>query len=93
MRVGVCGNRRTNVETRGMVLEVGVEEVGVDGVDDIAGDEEGVCVRAGDKGADRLFGEGVDDAFDDGGEEVAAGALAEERTDFFIVEKGDELDL
>lgn len=86
-----------------MVREVGGEEVGVDCVGHVGGDEEGVCVGLG--GEVRAWacggfggcgggggGETLDDALDGGGEEVAAGALAEEGTDFFVVEYPDEFD-
>lgn len=63
--VGVGGNGRADVQARGVVLEVGVEEVGVDGVDDVRGDEEGVGVGAAEQGGDGLGGEGVDDAGED----------------------------
>jgi hypothetical protein len=93
MGVRVCGDGGANVEAGRVVLEVGVEEIWVDGVDDVGGDKERVCVGAGDEGADGGGGEGVDDALNNGGEEVAVGTLAEERTDLFVVEEGDELDL
>ena len=91
--VGVGRHGGADVEARGVVFEVGVEEVGVDGVDDVAGDEEGVGVGAGEGGLNLGFGKGLDDALHDDGKEVASGALAEERADFFVVEEGDGADL
>lgn len=83
----------TYVETRGMVLEVSIEEVGIYGVDDIAADKEGVSVGAGYEATDALVGELVYDALNDCGKKVAASALSEERTDFLVIEKSDNFDL
>lgn len=71
-----------------MVGEVGGEEVRVDGVDDVGGDEEGVGVGLGEEGGGgfEAVGEGVGDALEDGGEEVTFCALAELGADFFVVE-------
>ena len=91
--VGVGRHGGSDVEAWGVVFEVGVEEVGVDGVDDVAGDEEGVGVGAGEGGLNLGFGKGLDDALHDDGEEVASGALAEERADFLVIEEGDGADL
>lgn len=77
-----------------MVLEVRVEEVGVHGVNDVAGDEEGVCVCSAEGGVRfAVGGEFFSYALHDAGEEVAVGALAEERTYFFVVEDGHHADL
>ena len=85
--VGVGRDDDANVEAWRVVFEVGVEEVGVDGVDDVRGDEEGVGVGlADDAGAGDVVVERGDGALDDRGQEVASGALAEERADFFVVE-------
>lgn len=63
-------------------------------MDDVAGDEEGVCVgsaesRAGFAARGEFFGY----ALHDDGEEIAAGALAEEGADFFVVEQSNQADL
>lgn len=77
-----------------MIFEVGVEEVWVYGVDDVAGDKERVCVGAGE-GAGGLAagGEVFGDALHYTGEEVSARALAEEGAYFFVIEEGDHADL
>jgi len=93
MAVRITCDAQPDVQPRGMVLEIRAKEVGIHGMRDVGGDEEGVGVGAGDEGGDALVGEGVDDAFDDCGEEVGAGALAEEGADFFVVEETDDFDL
>jgi hypothetical protein len=82
-----------DVETWRVVFEVGVEEVGIDGVDDVAADEERVGIGARHNAAGILVGELVYDALDDCGKEVASGSLAEERADFLVVEQSYHLDL
>lgn len=83
----------TDVETRGVVFQVGGNVVGIDGVTDVGGDEEAVGVALGDEaGAVRTGGKGFGDAPNGAGEEVATGTLAEERTDFFVVKKADDLE-
>jgi hypothetical protein len=94
MRIRVRRDCRTDVEARRVVFEVRVEEVGVHGVNYIARDEEGVCIRSAQSAArlsvDRKL---FDDALHDAGEEVAVGTLSEQRADFFVIEKGDHADL
>jgi hypothetical protein len=76
------------------VLEVRAEEVGVDGVDDVAGDKEGIRVRPAERALDfASVSEFLDDALHDAGEEVAMGALTKQGADFFVVEEGDHPDL
>ena len=79
-----------------MVLEVGVQEVGIDGVDDVGRQEEAVGVRA------RLevrpvvravelrqrFGRALEHVR----QEVAACALSQERSNLFVVEHRRHLD-
>ena len=91
MSVAVGADGGSDIEARGVVFQVCVEEIGVDGVDDVAGDEEGVGICAAEGAL--LAVELLDDALHDAGQEVAACALAEERADFFVVEEGDHADL
>lgn len=93
MGVGVRRNGRADIEPWRMVFEVGVEEVGVHGVDDIARDQEGVCIRAGKCVLDLGFREFLHDALNDAREEVATRTLAQQGADLFIVEEGDDTDL
>lgn len=91
MAVGVRLDGDTDVEMRRMVGEVLIQVVGVGGVGDVGGDQKAVGVRLSkDVGAVGFFvgggGEGFDDAFDGAGEEVASGALPQQRPDFFVVE-------
>jgi hypothetical protein len=76
-----------------MIFEICVHEVGVHGVRDICADEEAVRVHLGHHVcATALFGEGLADLFEGGGEEVGVSSLAEERAYFFVIEAADELD-
>ena len=71
--VGIGLNGHAGVEARRMVLEVGVEEVGVDGVGDVGADEEAVGVHLGGlvgAAAVTVGGEGFAYAFERAGEEV-----------------------
>jgi len=92
MAIRVAAHRRSHVEPGHVVLHVDIKKVGVHGVAHISRNQEGVCVGLVDEVCARGSLEGVDDALDDGGEEVAVCALAEERADFFVVEEADEFD-
>jgi hypothetical protein len=91
--VRVGGDGDTNIESRSVVLEVDIEEVGVDGVDDVGGDQETV----GDGLGEQIRAVGVlrskcfCDALDHTGHVVGAGTLAEERTDFLVIKHADHL--
>lgn len=92
VRISLDGN--TDVEARGVVLEVGGHVIRVYRVRDVGGNEEAVGVGLGEGvGVVLEGGEGGREAFDDAGdgagEEVAVGALAQEGADFFVVEEGD----
>lgn len=91
--VGIGLDGDADVEAGTVVFEVGVEVIGVDGVGDVGRDQEAVGVGLGqDVGAcgGAVGGETVADARDGDGEEVPVGALAEEGTDFFVVEKAHD---
>ena len=49
MTVWVCLDGDAGAEGGGMVFEVSGGEVGVEGVGDVGGDEEGVCVGLGEE--------------------------------------------
>lgn len=75
--VGVGRNGRSNVQPWGVVLKVGVQKVGVDGVNDVARDQEGVCVGARKRVLDLGFGELLHDTLKDNRQEIATGALTQ----------------
>jgi len=93
MRITIRRNTHTHIQPWHMVLEVRVHIVRINGVGDIRGNHK--AVRGGLREEVRPVvgaGEGFEDAGDGAGEEVAAGALAEEGADFFVVEEGGEGD-
>lgn len=93
VRVRICRDSRSNVQARGVILEVCIEEVGVDGVNDIAGNQEGVCIGARQSALDLGFGELLYDALNNNGKEIATRALAKKRANFLVIEEGDDADL
>ena len=92
MAIRVAAHRRSHVEPGHVVFHVDVQEIWVHGVAHVGGNQEGVCVGLIDEVRAGGGLEGIDDALDDGGEEIAVCALAEERADFFVVEEADEFD-
>jgi hypothetical protein len=77
-----------------VVLEICVQEVGVDGMDHVAGDEERVRVGPAEGTLDFAgVGKFLDDALHDAGEEITTRTLAEERADFFVVKERDHANL
>lgn len=76
MGVGVCRDGWPNVEAWGVILEVGVKEVGIDSVDDVAANEERICVCSGESALDFVGGKFFYDALHDNRQEVSAGTLA-----------------
>lgn len=82
--------RHPRIQSRGVVLEILAQVIRIDGVAHVRGDEEAVGVSLGERvGAEGGVAEGLADAADGGGEEVAVRALAQEGADFFVVEEGD----
>lgn len=93
MSIGVAGDRRANIQARHVVLKVDVEEVRVYRMRDISGDEVRVRISLVDQiGTWRSLRERINSPLDHAGQEIALSTLTEERTDFFVVEEGDELD-
>ena len=91
--VAIRGHGGADVKAWGVVLEVYVEEVGVYGVNDVAGDEEGVCVCAGDCVFDPGVCEFLHNALNYAGEEVAAGSLSEKGAHFLVVKQSNDANL
>ena len=91
--VAIRGDGWTYVKAWGVVLQVYVEEVGVYGVNDVAGDEEGVCVCAGDCVFDPGVCEFLHNALNYAGEEVAAGSLSEKGAHFLVVKQSNDANL
>lgn len=106
VRGSIDAESHTDVEARRVIGQVGLREVGVGGVGDVRGDEEGVGVRlahearaktgATDEGvlveSVGVGNKSLDSALDGNGEEVTAGTLAEERADLLVVEERYKLD-
>ncbi|KAI9149375.1 Protein SYG1 [Paramyrothecium foliicola] len=92
--VAVAADDDADVELGDVALEVVAEEVGVAGVGDVGGEEEGLGVGlANDAGAEGVGVQSLDGALDDGGQEVTPGALAQERANLLVVEESGELDV
>lgn len=93
MCITIRRDAHAHIQPWHMALEVRVHIIRVDGMGDIRGDHEAVRGGLGEEvGPVGGAGEGFEDAGDGAGEEVAAGALAEEGADFFVVEEGGEGD-
>ena len=106
VRRSINAESHTDVQTRRVTGQVGLGEVGVGGVGDVRGDEEGVGVRlahdtwaktgAADEGVlvegVGVGNESLNGALNGDGEEVTAGTLAEERANLLIVEERYKLD-
>lgn len=86
--VGIRLNRYTDIQAGSVVLQVRAKIVGVHGVADVGGNHEAVRVGLADNvGAVSRPREAFADALDGAGEKVSASAMAEQRSDFFVVEE------
>jgi hypothetical protein len=76
--VGVGRDGRTDVQAGAVVLQVCVEEVGVDSMDHVAADQERVGVCPAQRTLCLVVGKLLDDTLHDAGQEVAPRALSEQ---------------
>ena len=93
MAIRIGGDGNANVETRRVVFKVYVQEVGVDGMRYVGGEEEGVCVRSRHETWCCRICEGIYNSFNCAREEVSSCSLPKQRPDFFVIEEPDEFDL